>query len=455
MSALHEVELWGGDENGTSYKFVAPALSRQWARRDRLARLMSLAIEHPLTLLTGPAGAGKSVLLSDWAHSYPNGVVSWLSVDETDNEPRRFWRSVVTSLRSGGPGTEVPEKYWCEPGGRLSADGVLQQAAQSQPRVLIVDDFHLITDDNTIKSVAGLARRLPSHFRLVVAGRSEPGFPLRGLILAGEASLIGANDLRFTLDECAALVALVAHKFMSLSELEAISERSEGWAAGLHLAALALRDRDNPSEFVRQFSGVFGPVEEYLENEVLGQQPPDVVKFLLQTSVLEHLTPELCGAVSGRADAGEILASLARHNLFVVPAASGELRYRYHRLLSDILQRRLSEEEANLSREANFKAGCWFERSGDTRAAAHHFGAAGAYERAASFILPDLTGPLDGDAPGDKTPVKASGSLPVDGLGTGSDQELRRAYMEAATLICAQRRRSSRHGPPLSRCHGG
>ena len=222
--------------------------------------------------------------------------------------------------------------------------------------MLIVDDFHLITDENTAKSVAGLVRRLPPHIRLVVAGRGDPGLPLRRLILTGEASLIGANDLRFTLDECAVLVAQVAQKFMSLSELGAISERSEGWAAGVHMAALALRDHDKPSEFARQFSGAFGPIEEYLENEVLRRQPSEVVKFLLQTSVLEHLDPETRGrVVSGRADAGGYSAWLARDDLFVVSTSAGERRYRYHRLLADVLQRSLTRQDRHLERKGQFQ----------------------------------------------------------------------------------------------------
>jgi LuxR family transcriptional regulator, maltose regulon positive regulatory protein len=435
MSALQEVPVWRGDTAGTPAKFAPPALSRQWARRDRLDWLLSLATtQHPLTLVTGPPGAGKSVLLSDWAHSYVDGTVAWLSVEEPDNEPEQFWRSVAAALCFGGASNEAAVEYWGQRAGDASGDRILYEATHGQPHVLVVDDFHLVTDDNVIQSVARLAHRLPPHFRLVIAGRREPAFHLQRLVRTGEAALIGANDLRFTLDECAALVALVARKLIPLSELETLAERSEGWAAGIHLAALALRDHDDFAEIVGRFSGAFGPVAEYMENEMLLRQPPDVVKFLLQTSVLGHLTPELCGAVSGRSDAEGILASLADQNLFVVPAGAGERGYRYHPLLADLLRKGRPDEDPSLRRNANLRAACWFERSGDSRSAAHHFTEAGAYERAFSTLFSDLALQLDDDI----SPDFVAGMWP-EGPKTEAAEEPGRMYVEAATLIGAQR----------------
>jgi LuxR family maltose regulon positive regulatory protein len=434
MSALQQVQTWGEGQVDTSTKFLTPPLSREWVRRDRLDRLVSLAIQHPLTLMTAPPGAGKTVLLSDWAHSYTGGTVAWLSVDEGDNDPGQFWRSVAAALRLGGPSNDVALDYWGSSDGCQSVDRTLRQATASQPLVLIVDDFHLVSEESIVRSVARLTHRLPSHVRLVIAGQEAPGFALQRLVLTGEAAVLGADDLRFTLDECAALVAQVAHKFIPLSDLEALTERSEGWATGLHLAARALRDEADPSQFVRRFSGAFGPVAEYMENEVLLRQPPEVVKFMLQTSVLGLLTPDLCCAVSGRSDADEILASLSSRSLFVVPARSGAPGYRYHRLLADLLRGRRGDGQAALTRNANLQAGYWFERAGDPCSAAHHFVEADAYEHAFFSIFSSpvtrLNGDISPETAGDLPPRQAKA-----GIADGPD----RMYMEAAALIGARR----------------
>ena len=231
-----------------------------------------------------------------------------------------------------------------------------------------MDDFHLITDEMTIRSVADLVDQLPPSLRLVLVGQKAPAFPLRRLLASGEVSSVGDGDLRFTPEESAALIALTARKFISPDQLGLLTERSEGWAAGLYLAALALADHDEPSEFIRRFSGVFGPVAEYLELEMLLRQPPDLIRFLLETSVLDHLNAEVCEAVSGRDDAGEILGSLADRNLFVIPICSQDAQYRYHRLFADVLRSRLQRRRCVGMPACPFNAApTWLEQAGDAR----------------------------------------------------------------------------------------
>ncbi len=446
MTALQDAQAWPHYDGPTSAKFVPPTLPRHWVRRDRLDWQLSVAVQRPLTILTGPPGAGKSVLLADWALGYTSGVAAWLSLDEADNDPEQFWSSVACALGGCGasddlrigPAAEAPEDQL--------AELVLRQAPGEPPRVLIVDNFHLVTNDCVIEPIARLARRLPSKLRLVLAGQGTPAFALRRLVRDGQATLIEDRDLRFTVEESGALVALIARKFLPIEQLAALTDGCEGWAAGLQVAAVALTEAD-PSEFVGHFSGAFGPVAEYIEHEMLQRQPPDIVRFLLQTSVLSYLTPDLCRAVSGRGDADAILASLANRNLFVAHSGEAERGYRYHHLLADLLRSRLQLENPMLEQRAHFDAACWFERCGDVRPAAHHFAEAGAYEHALPLVFIDDDGPAH-EVPAREVPAhewddrswtNTSGPRPCELSGICVEDGPIRTYTVAATLIRGQR----------------
>jgi LuxR family transcriptional regulator, maltose regulon positive regulatory protein len=391
MSALDEPLVWSGrDDSAIRAKFAPPPLPRHLVHRDRLDQKISLAVQHRLTVVTGPPGAGKTVLLADWAQGRPSRLVGWLSIEEDDNDPERLRGSIAAAL-----GID-PSSQGARLGNWLGVDGdrYVNLGAEPPPcygpRVLVMDDFHLLTDEMTVRSVADLVDHLPPSLRLVLVGQKAPAFPLRRLLATGEASSLSDGDLRFTAEESAALVALTARKFIPPDQLGLLTERSEGWAAGLYLAALALADQDEPSEFIRRFSGAFGPVAEYLELEMLLRQPPDLIKFLLQTSVLDHLNAEVCQAVSGRRDAGEILGSLSEHNLFVIPISSEDAQFRYHRLFADLLRSRLQRENASVSREAHFNAATRFEKIGDARYAAYHFVRAQCYGRAISLLFSNI-----------------------------------------------------------------
>ncbi|HXW82441.1 MAG TPA: AAA family ATPase, partial [Acidimicrobiales bacterium] len=434
MSGVHATPNANRQESVTSAKFIPPHLPPEWVHRDRLERQLWLATRRPLTVLTGPPGAGKSVLLADWARSCADGLVAWLSLEESDNGPRQFWRSVASALDVGQPNNEIIIEELAETGNEACEKLFLRRATESQPRVLVLDDFHLVTDCVVIQSIARLARHLPPHFHLVLAAQSTPGPWLERLVLSGEAVVICDRDLRFTLEECAALVALVARKLLPADDIEGLTQRSEGWAAGLHLAALALRDEADGSEFVRRFSGTFGPVSEYIGHETLQRQSPDIVRFLLQTSVLDRLTADLCWEVTGRGDAGELLNSLANQNLFVLPLGTRDQGYRYHRLFADLLRSRLPLEEPPLAANAHIAAATAYEGRGDVRSAAHHFAEAGAYDRALCLVFPTLALPPDSRVPDGHTHAPVGERLGVD-VEEGPSQ----MYFAAATLMCAQR----------------
>ena len=189
MSTLQTPRAWGRRGSAIPVKFVPPNLPSHWVRRDRLDRQLSLAVQRPLTIIAGPPGSGKSVLLAGWAHVWSNGVVSWLSVDETDDGLAPFWESVAAALRVAHRDEDVSIGRCAQAGSAQFVELLLRQAAGDQPRVLIVDNFHLITDETVIASVARLAHRLPSNLRLVLAGQRAPVFPLRQLVTAGQAAI--------------------------------------------------------------------------------------------------------------------------------------------------------------------------------------------------------------------------------------------------------------------------
>ena len=424
---------WG--ETTTSAKFVPPPLPRHWIRRDRLSRRLSQALERRLTVVTGPPGAGKTVLLADWAHSRPKAAVGWLSVEEADNDPRCFWPQVATALGA----QHAMEHAWVDDGPSSDEAGLVdllsRHPTSDRPQVLVIDDFHLITAPRVLSALARLVQHLPPHIRVVLVGQGQPSFSLQRLETSGEAMTLGDYDLRFTVEEAGALTALAAGKFLGLNDVTVLTQRSEGWAAGLHLAAMALAHVDDSSTFVRRYSGSFGPVAEYLEHEMLLRQPPEVVKFLLQTSVLDTFTADLGQAVSGRPDAGEILESLADRCLFVFRLDSGERRYRYHRLLADLLTSRLQREDSSLRLHAHASAATWLERRGDLRRAAYHFAQAQAYDRALTLLFTGLGDGLASGDPDDGTTLRSAGA-PGE---TGLEADLGRLYVRAATLLAAYR----------------
>ncbi len=310
---------YGWGETVSSAKFVPPPLPRHWIRRDRLSRRLSQALERRLTVVTGPPGAGKTVLLADWAHSRPKAAVGWLSVEGADNDPSCFWSQVATALGAQHVMEHARVDDAPSPDGARLGDLLSGHPRSDRPHVLVIDDFHLITAPAVIGAFARLVQHLPPHIRVVLVGQGHPGLSLQRLEMSGEVMTLGDDDLRFTVEEAAALTALAGGKFLGLNDVTALTQRNEGWAAGLHLAAMALAHVDDSSMFVRRYSGSSGPVAEYLEHEMLLRQPPGVVKFLLQTSGLDTFTAHLGQSGSGRSDAGEILESLADRCLIRVP----------------------------------------------------------------------------------------------------------------------------------------
>jgi len=317
--------------------------------RPRLLEQLSQGMASAMTLVCAPAGFGKTSLLAEWARRRPQPVV-WLSLDRGDSDPARFWRYVAAALDQLRPGIAQQVAVLLRGPQQPPLEAVLtvvvnQLADVAEEVVLILDDYHLIDDPAVHGSLAVLLERLPPQLRLALASRADPSLPLARLRAGGQLSEVRERDLRFTATETAALLREATGLDLPADSVAALEARTEGWVAGLQLAALSLQGRADPAGFVATFSGSHRFVLDYLTEEILARQPEQVVRFLLETSVLERLSGPLCDAVCGRGDSQRLLEQIERANLFLIPLDEVRGWWRYHHLFADLLQARLQQEQ--------------------------------------------------------------------------------------------------------------
>jgi len=299
---------------------------------------------HELTLVCAPAGFGKTSLLGDWAR-LGRQPVSWLSLDGGDSDPARFWRYVAAALDEPRPGVGQRVDALFQ-GAQPPLEAVLtvlvnELVEGSEAIVLVLDDYHLVEAPAVHDSLAVLLERLPPQLRLVLASRADLPLPLARLRAGGQLTELREADLRFTREEAAALLRTAVGTELPESAVAVLGDRTEGWAAGLQLAALSLPGHADVSAFVEGFSGSHRYVLDYLTEEVLDRQPQELRAFLLETSILERLSGPLCAAVTGRADSQELLERAERANLFLHPLDEARGWWRYHHLFADLLRVRL------------------------------------------------------------------------------------------------------------------
>jgi len=304
-------------------KLHAPGPPPGFVPRTRLAAALDEGLARGLILVCAPAGAGKKALLAEWARR-GDRPVGWLALDAGDNDPARFWRHVVAALDGARPGIGERVGPLLGPPAPPSFDGLLtalvnELTSQSGEVVLILDDYHLIDATQVHTSLAFLLEHLPPCLYLVLASRSDPPLPVARLRAGGQLAELRAGELRFTAEEAAALLCGATGADLPAAEVTALAARTEGWAAGLQLAGLSLRGQADPSGFVAAFSGTHRYVLDYLTEEVLERQPDPLRVFLLETSVLERLSGELCDAVTGRAGGQAMLDQVERAGLFLMP----------------------------------------------------------------------------------------------------------------------------------------
>ncbi|GAA1998478.1 LuxR C-terminal-related transcriptional regulator [Microbacterium pumilum] len=371
--------------------FVPPPRSHGLSR-PRLIRKLNdgLAAGHTLTLISAPAGFGKTTVLSEWVNARRRADsdlrVGWVSLDGSDNDPVRFLSYVVAAYHAQDDGTDAAVS---DP--NRSAESTLtalvNDATRSQRRVLLVlDDFQLIEDQSICDAVTFLLDHAPPNLHLAIASRSDPLLPLARLRARDELTELRAADLRFTAEEAAQFLARATAMVLSADDVSALEARTEGWIAGLQLAAISLRERPDVSEFVSAFTGSNRYIIDYLIEEVLERAPLHVREFLCQTAILDRLSGSLCDAVTGDADGAEMLAALERANLFVVPLDDHRQWYRYHHLFADVLKVRLLAQGIDHVNALESRASDWFERHGSPEEAVRHALAGSDFPRAARMI---------------------------------------------------------------------
>jgi LuxR family maltose regulon positive regulatory protein len=344
-------------------KLHVPGPQPGFAPRGRLVEALGEGLARGRVLVCAPAGFGKTALLADWARG-GGRPVAWLGLDGGDSDPARFWRYAVAALDRARPGLAgrvgpLPSRSF---EGLVTAL-INELAADPGPdeMLLVLDDYHLVDSGPVHESVAFLLENLPPGLAVVVSGRADPPLPLARLRARGQLAELRAADLRFTPEEAAALLGEAAGPGLPGPAVAALVARTEGWAAGLQLAGLSLRGRADAAGFVAAFSGSHRFVLDYLADEVLDAQPGQVRAFLLETSVLERLTGELCDAVTGRAGGQAMLEQVERAGLFLVPLDEVRGWWRYHHLFADLLRARLQAEQPGRAPALHRAAAAWCE----------------------------------------------------------------------------------------------
>ncbi len=373
-------------------KLHVPRWRRSLVARPRLSERLSRGAESALTLLSAPAGFGKTTVLAEWLAAAPaNGrSVAWLSLDQRDNDPALFWTYLVAALKTAAPGEGAGALSLLQPPQPPDEAGLVALLndldAISDDVVLVLDDYHVIDARDVQDGMAFLLEHLPPQIHLVIASRTDPSLPLARLRARGELAEMRAADLRFTPGEAAAYLNGVMGLALTAADVAALEGRTEGWIAALQLAALSLQGREDVAAFIDGFAGDDRYIVDFLAEEVLQRQPGPVQHFLLQTSILDRLSGPLCDAVTGQDGGRAMLAALERGNLFLVPLDDRRRWYRYHQLFADVLHARLLDEQPDDVPDLHRRASAWHEQNGEPSEAIRHALAAADFDRAADLV---------------------------------------------------------------------
>ena len=349
------------------------------ARANRVPRsrlIEQLNIPRPLTLIAAPAGFGKTTLLSNWLPQSQH-CVTWLSLDEDDNDPIRFWGYVVAALQKlranlGEDALKLLQSPQPPPVTAILSALINDVSSFPDNFSIVLDDYHLIKTQSIHEALTFLLDHQPPQMHVILTTRADPPLPIARLRARDQLTELRADDLRFTRDEAAMFLNEVMGLRLSADNIAMLDSRTEGWIAGLQLAALSMQGREDVSGFVQAFSGSHRHVLTYLAEEVLEQSPEGTLSFLLQTSILDRLCGPLCDAVLGGNESQALLQKLEQANLFIVPLDDKGKWYRYHHLFAEVLQSRLQQTQPDLISELHCRASHWFEQNGLNAEAIEH-----------------------------------------------------------------------------------
>jgi LuxR family maltose regulon positive regulatory protein len=370
-------------------KFRPTTLPATLVTRSALMDRLTAGAGQRLTMVAGSAGAGKSVLLSNWAEARSPGVTSWLSCDRADADPVRFWAGFIEAIQVGVPGFGADAAGLLAMNSAMSADvtaSIANDAAKLPAgSAIVVDDFHY-AEPAASRDMTDLVERWPAEtVQLVLSARSDPSLRLHRLRMLGEMCELRDHDLYFSLAETRDLLANFGVE-VSAADLALLHERSEGWAAALQMAALTLHSTSDPARAIRALGADGHAVAEYFVSEVLDQQPPEVAEFMLDTSVLDELTADACTAVTGRDDTAALLRRVDAAGLFLVALDDERTSFRCHHLARRLLRAELRARDRAREQAVQLRAAEWFESTGDVRRAARAFLAARQADRALTVI---------------------------------------------------------------------
>ncbi|MEJ2350322.1 MAG: LuxR C-terminal-related transcriptional regulator [Anaerolineales bacterium] len=375
-----------------STKLHIPSSRAYLVPRPRLSDLLEASKHAKLTLVSAPAGYGKSTLVSEWLHQSRLSV-AWLSIDTNDNNLKRLVTYIIAAIRTAIADFGQLTLALLETPQPSRPDTILTVLVNELNDIraqiaLVLDDYHLITERSIHEAIAFLLEHLPPFVHLLILTRSDPAIPIARLRAQDQLVEIRADDLRFSAEEATAFINSTMGLALSPDMIHALEERTEGWITGLQLAALSMQDLEvqQLGEFIAAFTGGHHYIVDYLLEEVLNRQPGPVREFLLRTSILERMTGGLCDALTGESDGQITLERLEQRNLFIVPLDDQRQWYRYHNLLADVLQSRLQQSRPESLPELHRRASGWFENNGFLEQAIRHAVAGKDIEKAAELI---------------------------------------------------------------------